>query len=165
MSRVVLISVVVANIVLSLLAAEPRVKADKVLVLKKDRELQLLRDGKVLKKYKVALGGSPEGPKQRQGDRKTPEGYYRIDFRNPNSQFHRSLHITYPSKADRERARKLGVRPGGDIFIHGLPNGQGWIGAAHRLHDWTDGCIAVTNEEIDEIWAMVDDGTPIEIRP
>lgn len=146
-------------------AAETAVKADKVLVLKKDRELRLLRGDKVLKKYKVALGGSPEGAKERQGDRKTPEGRYILDSRNRNSQFYRSIHINYPSKADRERARRMGVSPGGDLFIHGLPNGQGWIGSAHRLHDWTDGCIAVTNEEMDEIWAMVDDGTPIEIRP
>ncbi len=150
---------------ISALAAESIAKADKVLVLKKNREMQLLRGDKVLKKYKVALGRSPQGPKEKQGDRKTPEGHYVLDFRNPKSQFYRSIHISYPNKADRERARRLGVKPGGDLFLHGLPNGQGWIGSAHRLHDWTDGCIAVTNEEMDEIWAMVDDGTPIEIRP
>jgi murein L,D-transpeptidase YafK len=88
-----------------------------------------------------------------------------INGRNAQSQFHRSLHISYPNAADRERAHKLGVSPGGDIFIHGLPNGYGLIGAAHRAHDWTDGCIAVTDQEIEEIWKLVDHGTPIEIRP
>jgi murein L,D-transpeptidase YafK len=104
-------------------------------------------------------------PKTRQGDHRTPEGVYVINGRNAQSQFHRSLHISYPNAADRERAHKLGVSPGGDIFIHGLPNGYGLIGAAHRAHDWTDGCIAVTDQEIEEIWKLVDNGTLIEIRP
>jgi murein L,D-transpeptidase YafK len=90
---------------------------------------------------------------------------YFIDSRNARSRFHRSLHISYPNAADRERARKLGVSPGGDIFIHGLPNGYGFLGSAHRAHDWTDGCIAVTDQEIEEVWKLVDNGTPIEIRP
>lgn len=121
--------------------------------------------GKVISSYRIALGGNPVGPKTRQGDRRTPEGTYVIDSRNAQSHYHRSLHISYPDAADRERARKLGVSPGGDIFIHGLPNGYGAIGAAHRLHDWTDGCIAVTDQEIEEIWKLVDNGTPVEIRP
>src|SRR6478736_6016345 len=107
----------------------------------------------------------PIGPKTRQGDHRTPEGHYVIDRRNSRSQFHRSLHISYPNAADRDHARALGVSPGGDIFIHGLPNGYGFIGAAHRTRDWTDGCVAVTDQEIEEIWTLVNNGTPIEIRP
>ena len=140
-------------------------QADRILVLKKERTLQLLDRGKVVKTYKVALGGDPIGPKSRRGDHKTPEGVYLLDSRNAHSQFYKSIHISYPSARDREAARRLGVSPGGDVFVHGLPNGYGFLGASHRLKDWTDGCIAVTNEEIDEIWKIVPDGTPIEIRP
>ena len=140
-------------------------KADRVLVFKHNHELQLLNKGKVFKSNKVALGGEPVGPKVQQGDHKTPESTYVLDSRNSKSQFHRALHISYPNAKDRERARKQGVSPGGDIMLHGLPNGYGAIGSAHRLKDWTDGCIAVTNEEIEDIWKLVPDGTPIEIRP
>jgi murein L,D-transpeptidase YafK len=139
--------------------------ADRVVVLKKERTLQLLSQGKVIKTYKVALGGDPVGPKTRQGDHKTPEGLYVLDARNAHSQFYKSIHISYPSERDRAGAKKIGVAPGGDVFVHGLPNGYGWIGAGHRAKDWTDGCIAVTDEEIDEIWLAVGNGTPIEIRP
>jgi len=140
-------------------------RADRVVVLKKDRTLELVSHGRVIRTYKVALGGDPIGPKTRQGDHKTPEGVYVLDFRNAHSQFYKSIHISYPSEHDRVLARQKGVSPGGDVFVHGLPNGYGAIGAAHRLRDWTDGCIAVTNEEIDEIWKAVPDGTQIEIRP
>ena len=125
--------------------------ADRVVVLKKERTLELFSQGKVIKTYKIALGGEPVGPKTKQGDHKTPEGIYILDSRNAHSQFYKSIHISYPNEQDRALARKNGVSPGGDIFVHGLPNGFGAIGAAHRLKDWTDGCIAVTNEEIDEI--------------
>lgn len=145
--------------------ADSTLRADRVLVLKKEHTLQLLNHGKVIKTYKVALGGDPVGPKTRQGDHKTPEGAYVLDSRNPHSQFYKSIHISYPSARDRAAARKIGISPGGDVYVHGLPNGYGSIGAAHRLRDWTDGCIAVTDEEIDEIWAAVPNGTPIEIRP
>ena len=111
------------------------------------------------------MGGDPVGAKTQHGDHKTPEGGYVLDRRNANSKFHRALHISYPNAKDREQARKRGVAPGGDIMLHGLPNGYGAIGGAHRLKDWTDGCIAVTNEEIEEIWRLVPDGTPIEISP
>jgi murein L,D-transpeptidase YafK len=139
--------------------------ADHVVVSKKERKLELLSQGKVIKTYKVALGGDPVGPKTRQGDHKTPEGLYILDFRNSHSQFYKAIHISYPSAHDRSLARKKGVSPGGDVFLHGLPNGFGSIGGAHRLKDWTDGCIAVTDEEIDEIWKAVPDGTQIEIKP
>jgi murein L,D-transpeptidase YafK len=143
----------------------PAQHADRVVVLKKERTLQLLKQGNVIKTYKVALGGDPFGPKARQGDHKTPEGIYILDSRNAHSQFYKSIHISYPSARDRAAARQKGVSPGGDVFVHGLPNGYGLVGASHRLKDWTDGCIAVTNQEMDEIWGAVVDGTPIEIRP
>jgi murein L,D-transpeptidase YafK len=138
-------------------------KADKVLVLKSQRALLLMKGDEVLKRYIVSLGEDPVGPKIRQGDHKTPEGTYVLDRHNANSQFYRSIHISYPNADDVARAKKLGVRAGGDLFIHGLPND--FRGHSDALGDWTEGCIAVTNAEMDEIWRMVADGTPIEIRP
>lgn len=140
-------------------------RADRVIVMKKERTLRLMHGDKVLKAYKIALGGEPIGPKRMEGDHKTPEGAYILDRRNPKSKYYRSIHISYPSEEDRERARKSGVLPGGDVMVHGLPNGFGWLGATHRVQDWTDGCIAVTDQEMDEIWSAVADGTPIEIKP
>jgi murein L,D-transpeptidase YafK len=140
-------------------------KADHVVVIKHQRVLRLLRGGEVLSEYKVALGGNPVGPKMQQGDHKTPEGKYILDSRNSKSQFYKSLHISYPTAEQRLAAQKRGVSSGGDVFVHGLPNGYRAIGAAHRLRDWTDGCIAVTDEEMDEIWERVSAGTPIEIQP
>ena len=128
--------------------------------------MQLLdQNAKPIKEYKIALGANPIGPKTRQGDKKTPEGSYTISGRNAASLYHRSLRISYPNKQDSAQARKHGVSPGSDIMIHGLPNGQGAIGAAHAQRDWTWGCIAVTDEEIEEIWNMVPDGTRIDILP
>jgi len=141
------------------------IKADSVIVAKKAHTLTLMNQGKILVTYNVALGGEPVGPKTRQGDHKTPEGKYVLDHRNIHSQFYRSIHITYPNSRDVAQAKKMGVSPGGDVFIHGLPNRYGWVGKGHRLKDWTYGCIAVTNEEMDEIWMAVPDGTPIEIEP
>lgn len=145
--------------------SEPPLVADRIVIVKSSRTMTLLNAGKVLKTYKVALGGSPTGGKERQGDEKTPEGEYKIDSRNSHSQFHLALHVSYPNAADRERARRLGVDPGGDIMIHGLPQAWAWLGAAHRQRDWTLGCIAVTNQEIEEIWQLVPVGTAVEIRP
>jgi murein L,D-transpeptidase YafK len=141
------------------------VRADRVVIAKATREMALLAGGQVFKTYKIALGGNPVGPKEREGDRKTPEGTYVIDFRNPESSFHRALHISYPGPEDLQRASAKGVAPGGDIMIPGLGEGVEWAGADHRYFDWTRGCIAVTNEEIEEIWQVVPDGTPVEIRP
>ena len=138
---------------------------DRILIEKSARTMKLMRGDEILKTYKVALGTQPIGAKERQGDHKTPEGSYVVDAKNPNSQFYRALHISYPSGSDREHARKLGVSAGGDVEIHGLGKGYGWIGAGHRMKDWTDGCIAVTNEEIDEIFPLVAIGTRVEIRP
>lgn len=140
-------------------------RADSVVVLKKDRKLILYSLGRELKTYTISLGSDPIGPKAQQWDHKTPEGRYVLDRRNPNSRFYRSIHISYPSQQQVEAAQKRGVSPGGDVFIHGLPNGFKWVGTLQRLNDWTDGCIAVTNTEMDEIWRAVPDGTPIEIRP
>ncbi len=140
-------------------------KADHVVVEKAARQLTLYREGVALKSYRVALGFSPVGAKERQGDGRTPEGLYVIDRRNAKSQFHLSLHVSYPNAQDRARTGKAGVDPGGDIFVHGLPNGLGFARATFNLRDWTLGCIAVTNPEIEEIWAAVPDGTPIEIKP
>ena len=139
--------------------------ADRVVVHKKERTLELFKNGSSIRKYKVALGAEPVGPKTQEGDHKTPEGIYVIDRRNERSKFYRALHISYPNADDKSRAEKLGVSPGGDIMIHGLPNGFGWLGASHRVRDWTDGCIAVTDQEMDEIWKLVPDGTSIEIDP
>ena len=138
---------------------------DKVVVIKSERVLQIVRDGIVIKSYQVALGKDPVGRKTREGDQKTPEGTYLLDWRNSHSAFHKSIHISYPNEADRIRAARKGVAPGGDIMIHGLPKGKERVGELHSVIDWTSGCIAVTNEEIDELWDMIPDGTPIEIRP
>ena len=127
--------------------------------------MTLLTSDKVLKAYKVALGAVPVGPKRVEGDHKTPEGDYVIDAKNSHSQFHLSLRISYPSAADQERARSLGLRPGGAIMIHGLARPFAYLGPLHRQTDWTDGCVAVTNAEIDEIWKLVPVGTRVEIRP
>jgi len=139
--------------------------ADRIIVHKKEHTMELMHAGQVIRTYKIALGRNPVGPKQREGDFRTPEGVYVIDSRNAKSQCHRSLHISYPNAADRERARKLGVPPGGNVSIHGILNGYRYLGAAHRRWDWTYGCIAVTDQEIEEIWKLVDNGTPIEILP
>src|SRR5258708_1094949 len=122
---------------------------DRVIVNKGKRELLLMHAGDVVRSYRVALGGSPVGPKTRQGDGKTPEGVYSISGRNAASAFHRALRVSYPNAVDRAHAKKLRVAPGGDIMIHGLPNGHGFIGKAHLLTDWTDAYIAVTNAAIE----------------
>jgi len=139
--------------------------ADRILIEKKERRLTLFSKGKVLKAYQIALGGNPDGPKERQGDNKTPEGAYVVDSRNKNSRYHLSLHISYPNDKDKKRARQLGVSPGGDIMIHGIKNGFSWAGDLHTEVDWTKGCIAVTDEEIEEIDKLVPNGTIVEIRP
>ena len=145
--------------------AENPPKVDRIVVEKSKRTLALMDGSKVVKSYKVALGGNPKGAKDRKGDHKTPEGLYAVDAKKPVSQFHKALHVSYPNAGDRERAKKLGVNPGGDIEIHGLGDKWGWIGAGHRATDWTDGCVAVTNEEIDEIYLLVKTGTVVEIKP
>ncbi len=142
-----------------------RVPADSIVVEKSHHRLSLYHQGTLLRSYLVALGQQPVGDKVRVGDNRTPEGLFHIAGRNSESRYHRSLKISYPDAAHRARARSLGVSPGGDIMIHGLPARQAWVGAAHRDFDWTEGCIAVTNKEIDEIWTVVRVGTPILIKP
>jgi murein L,D-transpeptidase YafK len=138
---------------------------DRILVEKSARRLSIFSGDKKLKSYRVALGRNPVGAKQEEGDMKTPEGLYWIDWRNPESDYHLSLHVSYPSDEDTARAAERAVNAGFDIMIHGIANGGGWIGAFHRLHDWTAGCIALTDEEIDELYRVTPDGTPIEIKP
>ena len=138
---------------------------DRILIEKSTRRLKLISQGEVLKSYKIALGGNPIGPKERKGDNKTPEGTYVLDARNRDSRFHLSLHISYPNERDKKRAKELGDSPGGDIMIHGIKNGFSWAGDAHAGVDWTKGCIAVTDQEIEEIDKLAPNGTIVEIRP
>jgi murein L,D-transpeptidase YafK len=162
--------VLVASVILlicwpAVFAQNSSLSVARLVVYKRERKLVLLSQGKEVRSYKVALGGEPVGPKSRQGDHRTPEGVYVLDSRNPNSHFYKAFHISYPNAQDIAAARKLGVSPGGDIMLHGLAREYAWVGKAHTLHDWTDGCVAVTNEEMDEIWRLVRVGTPIEIKP
>ena len=131
----------------------------RVTVFKKARRLYLLNGNRILKSYHIGLGFAPSGDKKVEGDGRTPEGRYIIDRRNPDSEYHLSIGINYPSERDIAEAKALGKAPGGDIFIHGRGNPMGFL-----LNDWTWGCIAVTNDEIEEIYAMVRDGTPITIH-
>jgi murein L,D-transpeptidase YafK len=140
-------------------------KVDRILVEKARHQMTLLSGEHAIRRYRVALGAGGLARKRRQGDARVPEGLYRIDWRNPASAYHLSLHISYPDAGDLAAAEARGDAPGGNIMIHGLPNGFGVIGALHRHVDWTAGCIAVTDAEIEEIWRLVPDGTPIEIRP
>jgi murein L,D-transpeptidase YafK len=139
--------------------------AEQILIEKSAHRLTIVRAGKPLRVYRISLGNKPIGRKEREGDGKTPEGQYVIDKKIMHSGFHRALHISYPNAADRRHAATLGVSPGGDIMIHGLKNGLGWLGPLHHFSDWTQGCIAVTNAEIEEIWDMVPEGTPVKIVP
>lgn len=151
------------------LAAEPQPptidKIDLVRVVKSERRMELLAKGRALRTYKVALGANPVGQKQREGDERTPEGSYMLDWRNPRSAAYKSIHISYPDERDKAAARAMGVSPGGMIMIHGQINGFGWMSPVMQWFDWTDGCIAVTDAEMEEIWTMVQNGTPIEIDP
>lgn len=138
---------------------------DSVVVHKEQRLLQLLQGGSVLREYPISFGGAPVGHKGREGDQKTPEGHYRLDWRNASSGYYKSIHISYPEPADVKAAAAKGVDPGGMIMIHGQRNYFGWLADLTQMFDWTDGCIAVTNAQMDEIWDLVPDNTPIEIKP
>jgi len=139
--------------------------ADRILVEKSARRLTLFQNGRALKSYCVALGRAPIGAKEYEGDQRTPEGIYSIDFHKPDSDYHLALHISYPGQRDINRAAVSDLSAGSDIMIHGLPNGRGWLGRFHRRNDWTAGCIAVADFEIEEIYRAVPDGTPVELRP
>jgi len=138
---------------------------DYVLVKKSEKKMYLQLKGKTVKEYNVVFGERPEGHKQKEGDERTPEGIYVIDYKKADSSFHRAMHISYPNKQDIESARAAGVDPGGAIMIHGQKNGFSWLSWLSQQFNWTDGCIAVTNTEMDEIWNLVKVATPIEIQP
>jgi murein L,D-transpeptidase YafK len=140
-------------------------QADTIEVFKAARRLELKRDGGVLKSYRVALGFAPEGHKEREGDGRTPEGAYTIDARNPKSAFHLSLRVSYPDERDKAQAAALGVPAGGDIYIHGQPNGPRKFISGHPDKDWTTGCVAVTDAEMREIWSLVPTGARVVIHP
>jgi murein L,D-transpeptidase YafK len=178
MLHVLLVSVLSANMLVATptpalgavrtstsVAMPPLGLADSIVVEKKAHTLTLFRDGKPMRTYLVALGSKPVGDKLRAGDNHTPEGVFYIDSRQPNSKYHLALHISYPEAIHRARSQAVGAEPGGDIMIHGLPNGLGAAGASHRLNDWTNGCVALTDEEIEQIWSVVPIGTPVEIKP
>jgi murein L,D-transpeptidase YafK len=155
---------------LSVAVADSAVKtgpglADYVLVEKSARKLHLLRDGQVIKSFDISLGLSPAGAKRREGDFRTPEGRYFLEMKNPNSDFFLSIKISYPGPADLQRARQMGVDPGGQIMIHGHPNEPRYPISYYQGSDWTDGCIAVSNSDMVDIWLMTATSTPIEIRP
>lgn len=139
--------------------------SDRIVIEKSSRTMTLYRGTEALKSYRIALGGNPVGHKEFEGDQKTPEGIYSVSGRNPNSSYHLSLRLSYPNAADTLHAQSLGKSPGGDIMIHGLPNGHESAGENHSLIDWTAGCVAVNNAEIEELWRSVPDGTAVEIRP
>ncbi|MGC1496897.1 MAG: L,D-transpeptidase family protein [Sulfitobacter sp.] len=145
----------------AMLAADQQ--ADEILVIKSTREMHLLRDGETLRSYDISLGAAPTGHKLTEGDERTPEGRYIIDWRNPSSIAHLSLHISYPNPADKAAARDQNLDPGGNIMIHGLPNGWGFLQRMHLAWDWTNGCIAVTNAQMRDIWSRVPNNTPILI--
>jgi murein L,D-transpeptidase YafK len=139
--------------------------ADRLVVVKSERRLYLLHGGVPFRSYRVALGLNPHGPKEQEGDFRTPEGSYRIDARNPASEYFLSLHVSYPSSQDLERARGHGASPGGAIMIHGQPNVLKHPRTYYERNDWTNGCIALTNDDMLEVWLMTRVDTPIEIRP
>ena len=139
--------------------------ADRVVIKKSERQLLLMRGKQVLKSAKIALGLVPDGHKREEGDFRTPEGNYLLDKRNPDSDFFLSIRVSYPNAEDQRRATNRGVAPGGQIMIHGQPNAPSRSETYYRTQDWTNGCIAVSNSDMIDIWLMTDNNTPIEIRP
>jgi murein L,D-transpeptidase YafK len=176
LSRIrILATALLAVLTLSFLSSGPAIPGeiapqadgpvDRIVVEKAKRTLTLYRQEREFKSYRIALGRDPVGPKTRQGDQKTPEGLYYVDYKVPNSIYHRALHLSYPNQEDIERARELGVPPGGSIMIHGMKEDKLWMGDVQYLFNWTNGCIALTNREMEEIWDMVPPWTPVEIKP
>jgi murein L,D-transpeptidase YafK len=164
---------VTTNRILALLAlllfqvasADDIPKADKVLVDKSEKRLYLIKDGERFMSLPVTFGGEPKGHKVQQGDQRTPEGNYTLEWKNPNSKFYKSIRVSYPNADDRAKAEQLGVDPGGDIMVHGQANGWQWASPLLQFFSWTDGCVALSNKNMDKVWESVDPGTPIEIRP
>ena len=175
MYRKLLISIVLASLVVPLAGADSMAglagpagmiqPVDRVVVTKSTRKMELYREGSLIASYKVSLGLVPTGQKQREGDYRTPEGRYRLTRRNAQSDFFLAVQVSYPEATDIAIARRNGWAPGGSIMVHGLPNERPNWGEEHWMYNWTNGCIAVTNREMDEIWASTELGTPIEIRP
>lgn len=139
--------------------------ADKVVVEKESRKLHLIKDGQAFRSFDIALGIAPDGDKEKEGDFKTPEGKYWLDMRNPDSDYFLSIRISYPNAEDRREAQDRGVEPGGQIMIHGQPNTPSYSAAFYKKSDWTNGCIAVSNSDMIDIWLMTPDNVPIEILP
>ena len=156
---------IVLLLILQTVNGESEQKADAVLVIKSENRLYLMNKGERIASFPVTFGAEPTGHKQAKGDERTPEGHYTLDYKNKNSDFYKSIHISYPNAKDRENARRLGVDPGGDIMIHGQANGWEWASPLVQLFSWTNGCIALSNRDMDRVWEAVDPGTPIEIRP
>lgn len=152
-------------LIIAAVPASSAQKADAVLVDKSERRLYLIDDGEVFDSFPVTFGAEPRGHKQQAGDERTPEGRYTLDYKNARSKYYKSIHISYPNAQDRANARRRGVSPGGDIMLHGQPNGWGWTSPVLQLFTWTDGCIALSDRHMDAVWKAVDAGTPIEIRP
>jgi len=150
---------------IAMTTTDPLPLADKVLVVKSERRLYLYSDGKAIRSYHIVLGHEPRGPKQKEGDGRTPEGDYRLDGRNAASRYFLSLHVSYPSARDLDNARARHWQPGGAIMIHGLPNIPKYPLDYYRTNDWTDGCIALSDDDMVELWLLTRDDTPIEIRP
>ena len=163
MNRLLLATI--AIMVPGLLSAVEFPVADRVVIEKAARQLHLVQDGEIFRTFRIALGIRPVGDKKREGDFKTPEGTYMLDSRNPNSEYFLSIHISYPNAGDRREAREMGVSPGGAIMIHGQPNEPRYSETYYRTQDWTNGCIAVSNSDMIDIWLMTGENTPIEIRP
>ncbi len=141
------------------------IEADYVLVKKSELKMYILSKGETVKEYSISLGANPKGHKEQEGDKRTPEGKYFLDYKKSDSAFYKAIHISYPNKEDKLRAKEKGVSPGGLIMIHGQKNGMGDLWWISKNFNWTNGCIAVSNSEMDEIWKLVNVGTPIEIQP
>lgn len=158
---------IIAGLLLMLLTAVASAmdKADFVYVDKSAAKLYLSKDGRIIKEYKVAFGANPKGHKQREGDNRTPEGLYLLDFKKDNSEYHKAIHISYPNREDVFRAKRQGLNPGGDIMIHGQM--KGYEQYAHIMQDfnWTNGCIALSNQDLEEVWAAIEVPVPIRIKP
>lgn len=157
---------ITVSVILCVFLAPNELQAvDRVLVIKSKRMMLLLKDSEIVKVYRISLGKSPVGHKIKAGDKKTPEGRYILEAKKYPSKYYKAIRISYPNEQDILQAKNLGVLPGGDIMIHGLPADFADIGSIHRIVDWTDGCIAVTNEEMDELWELIPVGIPIDIMP
>jgi murein L,D-transpeptidase YafK len=159
------LGVVAAALASPAAVAQMRLRADEIVIIKHLRVLELLQHGHIIRRYPIALGPHPFGPKERAGDGRTPEGFYIIDYRTRDTPYHLALHLSYPNEIDRVLAREDHVNPGGDIFIHGMPARFGETDPVKFFRDWTEGCVSVGNLAIEQIWDAVPDGTEVVIKP